>query len=268
MQTQSMSRRFGVEIEFLATVTPDHVVAALQAAGISVQNSCYTHATTSYWKVVPDGSCGYELVSPILEGEAGLEELNRAATALNSAGVKVDRRCGFHVHFDASRMSLKAVRNLFKLWLKFEDVLDTFQPESRRGNNNDYCRSNLEAECRDATTHRATCDQAFRKLDACRSMQDLGNLYPTRYRKLNVQSFFRHRTLEVRQHAGTTCPQKITSWVRLMARMFDAAETTSVVRNRPEDTGLGKSRLKWFFQAVHARGLTRFYTDRATRLAA
>jgi len=268
MQTQSMSRRFGVEIEFLSTVSPDKVVEALEAAGICIRNVGYTHATTSFWKIVPDSSCGYELVSPVLEGEAGLEELHRAATALNSTGATVDRRCGFHVHFDASGMSMKAVRNLFKLWLKFEDVLDAFQPESRRLNNNHYCQSNLDVNCADATTHRAVCEQAFRRIDACRTMQDLGSLFPSRYRKLNVQSFFRHRTLEVRQHAGTTCPEKMTSWVRLMARMFDAAETTTVVRNRPEETGLGKSRLKWFFQAVNARGLTRFYTARAASLAA
>jgi hypothetical protein len=268
MQTPTMSRRFGVEIEFLATITPAHAVSVLRAAGIQVEFMGYTHQTTPHWKIVTDGSCGYELVSPVLEGEAGIEEMKKATTALEAAGATVNKACGFHVHFDASTMSMKAVRNLFKLWLKFEDVLDTFQPASRRGNTNTYCRSNLPQEFADAAGHRGACDDAFRRIDACGTMDELKQLYPCRYRKLNVHSYFRHRTLEVRHHAGTTDPEKIAHWVRLMARLFDAAETAATVRNRPEDTGIGMNRLKWFFQAINAKGLTRFYTARAAKLAA
>jgi hypothetical protein len=68
-----MSRRFGVEIEFLSTITTDQALASLRAAGIRVEFEGYSHATTPHWKIVADGSCGYELVSPVLEGEAGLE---------------------------------------------------------------------------------------------------------------------------------------------------------------------------------------------------
>ena len=268
MTTPTMNRRFGVEIEFLATITKDQALASLMAAGIRVETMVYTHDVTPHWKIVNDGSCGYELVSPVLEGEQGIEEVRKAATALEAAGATVDRRCGIHVHFDASGMNLKAVKNLFKLWLKFEDVLDTFQPTSRRGNANSYCGSNLEDRITDPSGHRATCQSLFDKIDACKSMTKLGELYPSRYRKLNVQSYFRHQTLEVRHHAGTVEAAKITNWVRLMARMFDAAETAATVRNRPQDTGFGMTRAKWFFQAIAAKGLTKFYTDRAKKLAA
>ena len=263
-----MDRRFGVEIEFLPTITADAAVMSLRAAGIEVQYTGYTHDVTPHWKIVTDGSCGYELVSPVLEGEAGLEEVRIAAAALEAAGATVDRRCGLHVHFDARSMNIKAVKNLFKLWLKFEDVLDTFQPQSRRGNSNTYCQSNLKDQCRDATSHRDACLAMFEAIDACKNMDQMRDIYPCRYRKLNIQSYFRHQTLEVRHHSGTTDPAKITNWVRLMARMFDAAEVAAAVRNRPQDTGLGQSRLKWFFQAIAAKGLSKFYTDRSKKLAA
>jgi len=268
MTTPLMSRRFGVEIEFLSTITVEHAVNTLRAAGIQVEYMGYTHSTTPHWKIVTDGSCGYELVSPVLEGERGIEEVRIAAAALEAAGAKVDKRCGLHVHFDARSMKLKAVKNLFKLWLKFEDVLDTFQPPSRRGSSNTYCQSNLRDRCHDAGGHRAACNAMFNAIDACKSMDEMKQLYPCRYRKLNIHSYFRHQTLEVRHHAGTTNPDKITHWVRLMARLFDAAEAAATVRNRPEDTGLGEPRMKWFFQAVNATGLTRFYSDRAKKLAA
>ena len=268
MTTPTMSRRFGVEIEFLSTITAEHAVTTLRAAGIEVQYMGYTHNTTPHWKIVTDGSCGYELVSPVLEGEHGIEEVRKAAAALEAAGAQVDKRCGFHVHFDARSMNLKAVKNLFKLWLKFEDVLDTFQPPSRRGNANTYCQSNLRDRCEDARRHRDACLAMFGAIDACKNMEQMRDLYPCRYRKLNIHSYFRHQTLEVRHHSGTTDPAKITNWVRLMACMFDAAEAAATVRNRPEDTGIGMPRMKWFFQAIEAKALVRFYTARARKLAA
>ena len=85
-----MSRRFGVEIEFLSTITKEHATSCLRAAGIRVENSFYTHETTPHWKIVSDGSCGYELVSPVLQGEAGIEEVRIAAAALEAAGAKVE----------------------------------------------------------------------------------------------------------------------------------------------------------------------------------
>ena len=268
MTTSTMSRRFGVEIEFLSTITAQQAITSLTAAGIRVESEGYPHRTTPHWKVVRDGSCGYELVSPVLEGEAGLEEVRIAASALEAAGAKVDKRCGLHVHFDARSMNLKAVKNLFKLWLKFEDVLDTFQPPSRRGTANNYCLTNLDHSIIDAGNHRSQCLGMFRKIDLCKNMEQMKALYPSRYRKLNIHSYFRHQTLEVRHHSGTTSPEKITNWVRLMARMFDAAETATAVRNRPEDNGVGMPRMKWFFQSIEAKGLTKYFTDRAKKLAA
>ena len=263
-----MSRRFGVEIEFLSTVTTERVLMSLRAAGIRVEFEGYTHRTTPHWKIVSDGSCGYELVSPVLEGEAGLDEVRIAAAALEAAGAKVDKRCGLHVHFDARSMSLKAVKNLFKLWLKFEDVLDTFQPPSRRGNANQYCQSNLKRQCGDGIIQSETCVTMFDAIDACRNMDQMKQLYPCRYRKLNIQSYFRHQTLEVRHHSGPPDPAKSTHWIRLPARLFDAAESATTVRNRPEDTGYGMNRAKWFFQIVKSAQLTKFYTARAKKLAA
>ena len=52
MTTPTMSRRFGVEIEFLSTITTQQAVTSLRAAGIRVESSHYTHDTTPYWKIV------------------------------------------------------------------------------------------------------------------------------------------------------------------------------------------------------------------------
>ena len=178
MTTPTMDRRFGVEIEFLSTITVDAALMSLRAAGIRVEYMGYTHQTTPQWKIVTDGSCGYELVSPVLEGEAGLEEVRIAAAALEAAGAQVDRRCGFHVHFDASSMKLKAVKNLFKLWLKFEDVLDTFQPQSRRGNCQHLLPVQPQGRNARRAGHREPASAMFEAIDACKDMDQIGSSIP------------------------------------------------------------------------------------------
>ena len=106
-------------------------------------------------------------------------------------------------------MNFKAEKNLFKYWLKFEDVLGTFQPRSRRGKANTYCRTKLEGGISDSEDHRGQCSRVFHRIDECKNMDQMKHLYPCHYRKLNIQSYFR--------------------WVRLMTCMFAAAESAAAV---------------------------------------
>lgn len=73
------NRNFGVEIEAY-NCTRDRLARELTAAGISVQVEGYNHTDhADHWKLVTDSSLRgdntFELVSPILNGEQGLEEL-------------------------------------------------------------------------------------------------------------------------------------------------------------------------------------------------
>ena len=97
-----MDRKFGIELEIVG-ITRQTALRALSAVGIHVQDESYNHTTRGYWKLVPDGSVrgGFEVVSPILEGERGIEEAMTVAEALS----------------------------------------DAFMPPSRRGNANTYCES-------------------------------------------------------------------------------------------------------------------------------
>ena len=72
-------------------------------------------------------------------------------------------------------MNLKAVKNLFKLWLKFEDVLDTFQPPSRRGNANTYCRPISKAVFLMARITGANARRMFNRIDACKNMDEMSD---------------------------------------------------------------------------------------------
>ena len=78
----SFRRKFGVEIEAY-NCTCQRLVRELTEAGIEVASERYNHDLRPHWKLVTDSSLNgndtFELVSPILEGEDGLEKRRGSA---------------------------------------------------------------------------------------------------------------------------------------------------------------------------------------------
>ena len=68
-----MDRKFGIELELIG-ITREQAIAALTGVGIEVREEGYNHETRRHWKIVSDASVrgGFELVSPVLQGDAGL----------------------------------------------------------------------------------------------------------------------------------------------------------------------------------------------------
>lgn len=216
--------KFGIELECYGVPMGD-VTSALRVAGINVMTSSYSGREYSVWQVKPDcsirGDYGFEVVSPILEGEAGIHDVRRVCAILAQLGAKVNTSCGFHVHHNAANWGIKEFRNLFKRFVKFETALDTVQPTSRRANNNTYCKSN---------TLGMSTTQCFAAIDSCNTVQKLSDIYGgQRYFKLNLQSFFRMGSVEFRHHAGTVDADKVENYIRLTyAMVADSAEHTAV----------------------------------------
>lgn len=195
---------FGVEIEILnMNVDISEIEEALQDAGINAEYQNYNHNTCSGWKIITDLSCGLEVVSPILSGRDGLNQVKIVAETLNRIGCKVDKSCGLHVHIGADVLGVKKVKSIVRRWLNNEHHLDAIQPLSRRSNNNNFCYSL-------ANTFDASA------LDHCRTIKTLAQCQTTRYSKLNLQSYRRHQTIEFRHHSGTTDAKKITNWIQFL----------------------------------------------------
>ena len=203
-----MDRKFGIELEIVG-ITRQTALRALSAVGIHVQDESYNHTTRGYWKLVPDGSVrgGFEVVSPILEGERGIEEAMTVAEALSDAGATVNRSCGFHVHFDAADLSVADVKAIVHRYAAYEAEIDAFMPPSRRGNTNAYCESVTRF--------------LNRRFDEARTIDELAAVQPGRYFKVNLQSYRRHGTLEFRQHSGTVNANKVANWVRFLGEFID-----------------------------------------------
>lgn len=240
--TTSTTLTFGAELECFLPIGMSHRTAAARIAadtGIECFAESYGHSTPRSWKIVPDGSLGdyqrgAEIVSPILSGEEGIEALTKVCNSLTAMGAKVNKRCGFHVHVGMRNEDLETWKNIIRSYAAFESQIDNLMPTSRRANNNAYCRSvaSVDYAALEAATDLRGVDRAVR----------LQGSYDRRYAKVNLQSYYRHGTIEFRQHSGTVDAEKATNWVRFILAMVEAARkgkkpsiaaTAATVRARP-----------------------------------
>lgn len=209
----AFTRKFGVEIEFFGA-NPS-LTQNFRDSGLEARTESYNHSTRPHWKFVSDGSIrginAQEMVSPILQGAEGLRDFRKACKALRLSNAQVNTTCGVHVHLDANDYSIENFRTLLKNQYLVEIQIDKIMPRSRKANNNTYCqgfRSNNQ-------------NTFFQKIDACRTVNELANLFRTRYFKLNLQSFQRHGTVEFRQHGASTNFLKIKNWILICARLVE-----------------------------------------------
>ncbi|MFI3322047.1 MAG: amidoligase family protein [Rikenellaceae bacterium] len=198
---------FGVEIECY-NVIRDALIAEVEQRNISIQSQRYNHDSAACYKIVSDcsisGVNGNEVVSPILKGKEGENSLKEVCSSLNAIDAKVNKSTGLHVHFGAENLSDAHFVNIFKNYAKLEKVIDSFMPESRKANNNRYCKSITNFS-----------------IDSIETKQGLIRATNDRYLKVNVQSYLRHRTIEFRQHSGTTDYSKIISWVNFLRKLIN-----------------------------------------------
>lgn len=216
---RGFNRRFGVEFEAY-NVDKSRLCEALNAAGIACVTESYNHRTRNHWKIVSDGSLSgnktFELVSPVLKGERGIETLNTVCRVLNECGAKVNRSCGTHVHIDAQNMDLATWKRVYINYARLEKVIDDFMPESRKGNNNVYSKG---------YSHFRNFEE---RINAARSLQEIDDFFGSRYYKINPKSYARHNTIEFRQHSGTVEFEKISNWVRFLSNLITFSETNTV----------------------------------------
>lgn len=202
-------KNFGVEIECY-NVNRISLCNEMTRRGLFVQIQGYNHNTTSYWKIVSDGSIrgtnGCEVVSPILNGQNGLDQIKIVCECLEVVNAKVNKSCGVHVHHEASDITPRQMKNLLYFYARHENTIDSFMPQSRRGDDNHYCRSTK-------TT-----------IETLRGLNFNG---VSRYSKLNLKSFYRQGTIEFRHHSATIEASKITNWVLLTAQILVVGKNES-----------------------------------------
>jgi hypothetical protein len=215
-----MNRRFGVEFE-ACNVQKEVLSRALNAAGVACEIEGYNHTTRAHWKIVHDGSLEgnntFELVSPVLNGEAGISELQTVCRVLTECGAKVNKSCGTHVHIDATGFTLDQWKRIYINYSRLEATIDAFMAKSRRSNNNAYSRSlnNING--------------LERRVNACSSLNEIARVFNNdRYYKVNPTSYSRHNTCEFRQHGGTVEFEKISNWIKFVNNLVELSKTSTI----------------------------------------
>lgn len=228
-------RTFGVEIEFISEnnqrVTNEEINQYLANHGASfrMNTTYYSDSDSSTWRLKTDSSVsgvgryGLEVVSPVLQGNSGHADLMLVLDAINNTGATINRTCGLHIHVGVSDWGIKKFRNLFKRYTKFETAIDQVMPNSRRRNNNEYCLST-------GAKFGGTLNECFETINGCRTARQISNIIGTRYTKLNINSFWKHGTIEFRHHAGTTDKQKISNWLKVCLSMVQAADKNRSIK--------------------------------------
>lgn len=200
-----VGRRFGVELEL---IFPSHIGrydidSALAAAGLTG------------WRAKSDMSLsgnGWEIVSPVLAGEDGLEQIKTACRVVKQLGANPNRSCGMHVHHEIRDLNVSQVKQVFHTWATNQHLIDGLVAQSRRGRQR-YCGT--------------IRDEELRQVDRAQDLRSIGYLGRF-YSNLNLGAYGRYGTLEIRQHQGTCNAEKVISWIRFGQAVIEAAAAGQV----------------------------------------
>lgn len=204
---------------------------------------------------------GIELQTPKLQGSRGQELVERITSALRSSKATVNDSCGFHIHLDGagiipqSRQEYpRALIQLWKTHLVFEDVILSFLPFKRRFNR--YCRPMRDyfklSELSLLTSMFEVEKLWYKQRSYGGIANDKGHHYhPSRYFGLNLHSLLGERNLEIRYHTGTINAKKILHWVNLHSLIMDkAANISGDFLDEAQATPDLKEKTKMLFDAI------------------
>ena len=231
------NRTFGVELEIVSPTRGDYVGwterqlnQTLNDRGIECWFSGYNHTNSDdSWKVTTDATVlgGYELVSPILRGEEGLEQIRKVSAILIELGYKVNKTCGMHVHISKAEMSTAEVIKVLQRYARHEAEIDWMVAASRRGANGGAgytrgLRRVRDIQIPDGSRSNLTVREVLRNYNGMVGGEE-------RFFKVNLMS--RHPTIEFRHHQGTIEADKIINWIKFCMAFVEAS--VAVMRGLP-----------------------------------
>jgi len=224
-------RTYGVELETQrpSGVSNTNVCDRIRAAGIpcTVGHSHTSRNEPGKWLVKPDGSIrpygqGAEIVSPILVGSAGFDQIERVCAAAGGIGLRITSECGLHVHVGAADVMIAPQRKLAVVYSDHEVIIDSLMPLGRRGSSNTYCKSIKNATHAQIANATRTSDLAM-VLAGYSSSRYSRSRHNLKFYKVNFSSHWHRRTIEFRHHSGTINARKVINWVKFCVRMVQHA---------------------------------------------
>ena len=242
-----MAQRYGLEIECYGLTENEVREAILSVEGLDYAGHfpyhgsrrlglrCSENNNAHLWVSENDGSLrglvgpeneGHEVISPVLEGEAGLRTAGRVMTALSRAGAKVNKQCGLHTTFGIEnsharfrRMSAKkkaqVISKIVDAYDWFEAGFDALVSPSRR-----YWEP-ASSGYASPIYYPNGLTNGFGLMEAEDAQQLVRRGVGRGY--INLESFLEKGIIEFRQHNGTLNRWKIYNWSLLLQRLVQWA---------------------------------------------
>lgn len=211
---RARAMKFGVEIEVQSNMGREEIARIFRSYGINAVTDRYGSAVSRSWKIQNDsstGSNGLEVVSPILRDT---EELKKVVTLLKEeCEANTSLKCGIHVHHDVSDLNVSQIKNLYKLYAKYESNAIASIIDPRRKNNR-YCMPIA-----------SIVDNVLR----ARTLEGFKNCVSSRYYTVNQKCYVKYGTIEFRGHGTSLNIDTIISWIELTHKIVEAATTVSEV---------------------------------------
>eukprot|EP00978_Attheya_sp_CCMP212_P047126 scaffold421235_cov51-Attheya_sp.AAC.1 len=252
----------GIELELMSRRPPRTVAATVYERSKvpldAMVEARYSEMQTNNtnWKLIWDWGdvrridynnfIRFDIVSPTMQEGKGFNDCYKIMEGLKEVGsVDVTKSMGFHVQIDISELTLSKLVKVCQNFIKFEPIMDTLMPLSRRGDHT-YCKSNRDKMLGpDGVTSLSSNKDRHKRIEACKSVTELcevmnpGNI---RNYKLNLQNLRRGsqpiRTIEFRQHLSTQNYNDAKMWIHFcMAFVHNSARFQS-----PSFLGTGSSR--------------------------
>lgn len=229
--TTRNSMTFGIELE-VVELTERSAAVAMRDGGYQCNEAGYDHSVMPTWKVVRDSSVqGYagscEVVSPVLTGNDGLTEIRTVAGILRTAGAKVNKTCGMHIHIGVDNaLTQEQQARVIEMHQAWQPAFDALLTEQRI-----YSRDPSNPS-RHHYAKKRTRSQAFELAEGWRSAGDRHELravasYNDRYHALNVNAFYKYGTFEIRSHQGSTNGKNATAWIAFNTGFMQWAKSFS-----------------------------------------
>lgn len=197
------SNYVGIELEFLAPITKEALGELLYDANLGRYVTLTDDGSIKCTHGANLNNCdkgcygkefSHELCIIAKESEyKGVMET--VCKVLSEVKANVNKTCGMHVHMDCrSRDAEKVYQNL----MSAQKVLLRMNPKSRIEK---YAKENVERDFLIAKEKGGDPD---------------GRIDENRYYAINAKAFNKHKTIEVRIHAGTIDFTKITNWIEIL----------------------------------------------------
>jgi hypothetical protein len=170
----------------------------------------------------PVGYVGIEFVSPKLQGEDGLRQIEQVCDWLNSIGAKVNNSTGLHVHVGVDSLDAAGLARLISLVSYYEKALYASTGTTSRETGS-FCRS-IKAKYAEVQ-QKKTADY--------RVLNNIASDHCDRYHILNLHPLAsgQRQAVEFRVFAGTTSSLKIKAAVQICLALVHKAATSAKMSN-------------------------------------